>query len=294
MYRQERYEKASALVEIARKRNPRSREARLLSVDITLANGEVGAAVADLEALLELLPGQRRLIEETLVLLASHPQTGAHTLAAVKGERNKVMIIGGLARSGASASEVQSAIEGMRAGTALRGDRAALAAVIRTFVDRANYGEAYQIWSGLMKDLAPASDALRDPQFDQILPPPFGWELLAGTGGYASLVPDGLAGEAYGRSSASLARQLLLLSPGTHRITIDVAEADDLFEITLRCVSNEEIAKTRLGRTGEQKLSFSVPQDCPAQWIDIRARASDPPRTGAFRLQSITLSKGGQ
>ncbi|MEE4206975.1 MAG: hypothetical protein V2I39_11835, partial [Erythrobacter sp.] len=115
-----RYEEAVRLLDIARRRSARSYEARFLAVDSNMAAGNIATAVKDLEALLRLAPEQRPLTQETLVLLAGHPETGGPALAAIEEDSTKVMVLTGLARALASPPDLLEAIRVTRASEAVR------------------------------------------------------------------------------------------------------------------------------------------------------------------------------
>lgn len=290
-YRNQRYTEAEQLIDIARLRNPRSREARLVSVDVKMAIGKIDSAVSDLEVLFDLMPSRQPILEETLVLLSRHPETRTATIQAVKGHRAKTMVLGGLARSGSSVTEFLHALEIMGSAHEISRDGTAVASIVQEYMKRGDYGGAYQIWSKLALGTVQPPDPIRDRQFRQPLPPPFGWELLSNGDGYAATGVEGVSGEAYGRRRARLVRQLLILAPGRYRLTVNVSEASEQFEIAVACFSAQEIFVSRLARKGRQSLTFDVPANCLAQWITIDARASDPPHVARFRLESIALER---
>lgn len=289
-FSERRVEEAQRLLETARQRNPRSREARLLAVDANLAANDIAAAVGELEALLRLMPGQRAIFEETLVLLADHPDTRLTTLAAVKDDATRKMILVGLASSGAGSPALIEAMEAMTLAGRLGADRGTASAVTQPLIAAGNYAAAFHVWSRLVGDKGDPS-GLRDPRFALDMPPLFGWQLTSGRDGSVAADPDGLAGQVYGRRAATLARQLLILPPGgPYRLEIDVTEPNGLVEVALRCLPNGEIATQRLGAAGTVRLDFTVPDGCNAQWLNLNARASDPPRSGSFRIGAIALA----
>jgi tetratricopeptide (TPR) repeat protein len=292
-YNEDRFAEADALMDIARKRSPRSKEARFLAVDVNLALGDIPAAVENLEVLLRIAPDQATLLQDALVLVASHPEAGKAALGALQGDRTKAMVLAGLAQSGAGPSILLDAIRITGAAQALKEDPATIASLTRPFIDAGNFNAAFQIWSELVSKRQGRLSLLRDGQFEQNLPPPFGWEFYSGSFGYVAGQSPGLAGEVYGRQSALLARQLLLLPAGSYRIEVNVVEPSDLIETVLQCLPAEEIVRGRIERTGTQKTSFAVPADCRGQWLEVRARASDPPRADAFQIKSIRINEGG-
>lgn len=287
-FSQQRLEQAGKLLKTARQRNPRSREARLLAVDVNLATNNIAAAVSELETLRRLMPAQRAMFDETLVLLADHPETRLAAMSAVKEEAIRKLILAGLARAGAEPAALTEAIETMALEGRLGEDRGTAGSVTQPLIAEGNYAAAFQVWSKLVGSKVDPS-GLRDPRFQQDLPPPFGWALTSGRDGSVAADADGLAGQVYGRRDASLARQLLILSPGSYWLAIEVTQPNELVEATLRCLPDGELARQRLGAAGTTRLSFTVPAECSAQWLDLSARASDPPRSDSFRIRAINL-----
>lgn len=290
-YNAQDYARAARLLETARRRNPRSSEAHLLSVDVALAEGRIGNAVASLEVLLRLTPSRNQLIRETLVLISGHPETGKAALAALKDDRTKVDVLAALARSGKSAPEILEAIGVARASGALGASHAAINSVVRPLIDAGDAAGAFRVWSSLVPQAEGPGTLVRDARFRNALPPPFGWELVSSRAGYVTTEPAGLIGEAYGREATPLARQLVLLPGGSYRLEIDVAEAGELFEVVVQCASKEEIARVRLEQTGLVSAPFEVPVNCPAQWLEVRARASDPPQAATLHIKAITIGR---
>ncbi|KPF63267.1 hypothetical protein IP79_10275 [Porphyrobacter sp. AAP60] len=292
-YNEQQYAESQALLEIARRRNARSREARYLAVDAAIALGDIDAAVRDLEALQQLAPQNRELSSEILVLLAGHPETSKSAMGALQSDKTKGMVLAELARSGAEPSVLLDAIRVAKAADALAGDPATIGAIVRPLVQAGNVDAAYQVWSALTANAAARPRLLRDGAFEQDLPPPFGWELPSGRDAYAARQSPGLAGETYGRRNAPLARQLLTLPAGAYRLVVTASRANDLVQANVRCFPAEEIARLGIERTGTNETSFVVSGNCRAQWLEVNARASDPPRSGAFRIETIMIVESG-
>lgn len=285
---------AEPIVAIALTRNPRSREALLLSVDAKLANGEIAAAVNDLETLMRLMSEQRPLFEEGLLALASLPETRQATLTAVRDETTKKMLLIGLARAGADPVTLVDALQSLRAQTMMANDVAAIRATTQPLIDAGNLSGGYRVWSALAGIERDGSELVRDGSFDQGLPPPFGWSLTSGRDGTIAAGEDGMAGEIYGRRSAMLAQQVLMLGEGPYRLMMDVGEPSDLVAISLQCLPNGELLSQRLERAGRLVRAFDVPADCTGQLLTVNARASDPPRRDSFGVRMIAIAKGGR
>lgn len=288
-YNAENFADAARLLSIARVRNPRSIEVRFLAVDVFLGQGNIGAAARELDALFRLAPQQRMLAQEMLVLLASYPDTSAQTLGALRDDRVKSTLLVALARSGMGEADLLKAIRITRAAEFVTNEPATIDSIARPYVTSGDYLAAFRVWSALVGLETNSASLLRDPQFEEGLPGPFGWELLSSADGYARSDSPGLTAEIYGRRNALLARQLLVLEPGRYQIGIDVAEPSDQGEVVLQCVAGAELVRARTGKTGPILVDFSVDQPCEAQWLELRARASDPPLTDAFSINSVRI-----
>ena len=214
-------------------------------------------------------------------------------MRALRDDSSKAMVLSALAQSQTDPSILLDAIRITGAAKVLKDNPAAIGSFTRPLIDAGQYKAAYRIWSELVAKPNGQVSLVRDGRFREDLPPPFGWELRSGSFGFVGRDSSGLAGEAYGRQSAVLARQLLLLPAGAYRMEVSVDDASDLIETNLKCDKAEDIVRFRIERTGTQKIAIVVPSDCPAQWLEVNSRASDPPRVDAFRINSISMIEDG-
>lgn len=293
-FRSGKFDVAAAMAKIALRRNPRSRDARYLSADARLAVGDVRHAVEDLEVLMRVAPGQRALVLEVISLLASHPEVGKATLAALRDDDMKSAALTALAREGASAEDLDEAIRLTRATPSLTSRPEAIDAITRPLVDAGDFTGAYRVWATLSIDPTAPQVLVRDPRFASKLPAPFGWDIRSGADAHVVGGSEGLIGEVYGRRSTRLARQLLLLPPGGYQLVVEANEPNGLVSTVILCAPAAEIAQLTVEKTGVQSVSFTVPAGCSGQWLEVNARASDPPRAGAFSIQSIQVVGGGE
>lgn len=290
-----RLNEAQQFVAIARLRNPRSREALLLSVDVALAVEDIPTAVANLETLTRLNPAQRAIFDQSLVALAIYPGTQKATLASINDDTVKRTVLGGLARSGAEPTLLIRAKNEMGATSQIEADRGTINALTQTYIAAGNYAGAYRVWSDFIALKSDQATEVRDPDFKRGLPPPFGWDIPSGSDAFVAPTVSGLEGKAYGRRSANLARQFLVLPPGRFKLAIDVAQPSELIEVIVRCVAGPvaPFVAVRLTEAGIREADFEVPANCAAQILDVNARANDPPAAQTFELHSITVTRGG-
>ena len=293
LFRTDAYQDAEDLLDIARRRNPRSREALYLSADAALAAGHIGEAVSHLEVLVRLARQQKALTQEAITLLATHPETGKATLAALNDDGMKTEALIAMAKSGAGPARLLDAIALTKAADALASNPAGVNEITRPLVEALDFAGAYRVWLALLPGPPMSQSLIRDQDFSAKLPPPFGWEVRTGPDAFVEAQDEGLAGEIYGRKSAQLARQLLLLVPGAYHLEIDAVEPNSLVEVILTCAPSSEVARATVGTRGSNLTSFRVPDDCESQWLEVRARASDPPRAGPFQIRAIRIRQAG-
>lgn len=142
--------------------------------------------------------------------------------------------------------------------------------------------------------------------------PPFDWVLSTDPNLNSERVSKDETGRNYnlnlvagsGRSGI-LAKQLLLLAPGTYdlkaRVSNVPADIADRPFLTLRCASGTKtaFATNDFPQAGEAPtdfgFTFRVPQpDCVAQWLEISAKASNQIGGTQSYLESIRISRAAQ
>ena len=122
-------------------------------------------------------------------------------------------------------------------------------------------------------------------------PPPFNWALTSSSLGLAERRSGRLQLMFYGQDSGTLARQLLLLSPGRYRLDAPSSSKDGSGALywLLRCDTDAgEITRAPIWQGG---MAFTVPAGCPAQWLELNGRASDFGRQSETAIGPLSLSK---
>lgn len=280
---------AETLLRIALRRNPRSREARVLMLDLLAAQGDARGAVAQIEVLYRLMPNRRPLLRDALVYLASLPSTRRDTLEAISEDTHKREVLEGFARSGASASFLLDTLEAFEPFDF--GEREKFTASLATPLLRAgDWQGARRVWGEFNPGAFVNGNLLIDPQLTGEYGPPFGWELRSGRHGYARLDQAGLTGEFYGRRAGTLAAQTIVLDPGRYRLTTLSEEMGRGLAVALKCLGQEDLSAMRLSR-GEQSLEFFVDVNCPALELLVQGIPSDPPTSTSFRIRHVGLER---
>lgn len=281
---------AERLLRVALRRNPRSREARILLLDLLARRGNTQEAVAQIEVLSRLLPEQRAQLRNTLVLLASIPSTRRETLEAITVNANKIDVLRGLAHSGASASMLLESLDAVGEIDPGEDQEGFVNALVNPLVRAGDWQGALRLWTHFNPAAFAGGDLLLDPNFEGTFGPPFGWALRRDNQGYARFGEDGLVGEFYGRRRAEFARQVLLLEPGDYRLRVRSQDVGTGLLMEVECPGSGELASERLEERNEE-MAFSVTQACPAQILKLMGRPSDPPRGSAFSISEIQIER---
>ncbi|WP_394729495.1 tetratricopeptide repeat protein [Altererythrobacter sp. GH1-8] len=282
-------ERVEALLKVALHRNPRSREARVYLLEHLVDQGRAREAIEQIEILSLLMPDRRGLFQSNLLYLVTFPDTRPEAIAALTDNTIRLNLMRSLANAGASASmilDTHDAFEDFDLGA---DPSASISSWIAPLIERSDYNGALRVWRRFNPE-AKAGALLVDNKFSGRFGPPFGWTIRSGPNGYAKLGDAGLTGEYYGRRPASLAQQVLLLSPGAYKISFsDLASVGPL-KFVIRCLGGQELANDGI----EQKLAttFSVPTSgCDAQTIEISGRPTDPPRSVQFGIGNVALER---
>ncbi len=284
-------ERSESLLRIAVRRNPRSREARLLLLDRLARRGDVTGAVAQVEVLTRLLPSEgRAMMSDALVALVNEPSLRRETLAAIEGNTTKLEMLRALSRNGANASVLLESIETL--GQLDLGERRDdfVASLVNPLLRAGDWQGALRVWTYFNPTASAGDDLVLDPQFAGEFGPPFGWEVRSNSNGYARLGDRGLEGEFYGRSNTELARQVLFLDPGDYSLTIRSETLGEGIRLLVACPQEGTILEEPLDDRSKT-MQFSLTGDCPAPALRILGRASDPPRASAFAISEIELER---
>lgn len=269
----------------ARDRNPRSAAARFVLADRLVRTGRIEAGLVEMAVLARLQP---KIAQPFVPAIAAYARTpGAverlrRFLADAPEMRDPVLLT--LARDPANAPLVVSLAPAPVTEPPFPEWQTTL---LGTLVTAGKVGEAERIWARLSGfDRKPL---LVNPQFSpQSLPPPFAWTIGSGSAGVAEIRQSGgLDLIYYGREPFDLARQLLVLKPGSYRLTSRVqgADAGDLITWKITCLDNRPLVQARLGQTG----TFAVPKNCVGQNLILAAVPADSPRTLQATVTAVAI-----
>jgi hypothetical protein len=168
--------------------------------------------------------------------------------------------------------------------------------LVASLVAAEQYGRARALWAQIAG--TGPDNGIFDPGFTQSnAPPPFNWVLTSSTVGLAER-RQGLHVIFYGQEDGPLASQLLLLAPGTYRLTMpvtgDIAHARSLVW-TLTCAnSNVSVSRFILDPAAAARgWDFSVPAGCPAQRLELSGVSADMPQQLDVTIPRLRLERQG-
>ncbi|MBA3512356.1 hypothetical protein [Sphingomonas sp.] len=291
-----RQEQAERLFLAARSRNPRSAAARYFLAERYLATVQVAPALAEIAALSRLFTGARSQFGPALASFAQMPGTVPQLRRFFRTSPElEPFVLAHLADNGKNADLI-IALWGKRPVDPEASPPEWQARLLRKLIEQGQFAKAYAIWR-LVSGIDRGAGTIFNPGFRKIAAPaPFNWDFSA-TGGVVEPAPgERLQVIYYGRNPAVLAEQLLMLPPGRYRLGMDISDAPGVGgEIAwiVSCMPRPEpIFRLPIDRKGLLAGQFTVPQNCPAQRIQLAAFPGDFPQTQEFTIGRLTLIKG--
>jgi hypothetical protein len=295
--------RAERLLTEARRRNPRSKLARLGLMGIYYRTERVFLGSREVVVLSRLDRDARNLLVFELARLASDPRNIDAMVRALGEDPILDDVLLYMAQGGSNPDLIMRLAAGQPASTT--GDfRPWQGMLIRTLADSGQAKQAYALWRRFARLPEGQPPLIYDPDFKG-LPgaPPFNWDLLQGGAGTAQPTTNGLEVQYYGRANATLARQLLMLPPGAYRFSVH-AEGDASGEggklaWRLYCQRTEtnlfDLPLEDLNYPGDDiATEFSVPTNCPEQWLQLEGRIAEFPESQQALMSNLRLSRSTQ
>lgn len=293
--------RGEALLAEARRRNPRSRIARLLLLDRHLRGERITEAGDEIAALNRLVPGASQAIVLELARLVRDPKTGPSLIEVLRRDPDmRDAVLQQLATSGADPDlllRISAGAGRSRASAPWQG------LLLSKLVEQGQYDRAYRLWQGFGGSGAGTSKGLYDGGLAGLPgPEPFNWRFATGSAGVAERRQGTLEIVYYGRATTELASQLLILRPGRYRLQFQ-AEGDARGEgshlsWTVTCLpGNRPIADIRLAGIESARRGvvgdFIIPAaGCGAQWLRLNGVAGEFPTEQSVTLRDLRLSGG--
>ena len=268
------------LLEIARKRNPRLREARLFLLDAYGRSGRSDEALVEAQVLSHLVTSNRGM----LVRLISGLVQRGEGLDPIADElaRNRLAgpVLLRLAQQGASVDLIEQSSEKLRGAALSPGERNWVTNLVSRIAARPDLGGAARLWA-FYHDMEPGAVGRQifDPEFSgRPGTPPFGWNLGGGSAGTSQFKEGWLEVYYPGKVRGRFASQLLRLSAGRYDLVSNLVREESslsgglAWEISCQG-RNEPLLRERLedlaGSTNGAGM-FVVPEgDCMAQELRL-------------------------
>lgn len=138
-------------------------------------------------------------------------------------------------------------------------------------------------------------------------PQPFQWRLAQAVGVVAEIVPDdirpadpALRVDYDGYSPSLIAEQLIFLTPGRYRLSaesrIEEGDAAKRLALTITCAPGDlQVLSAPAAAPGAQvwtpfSTTFSIPANCPTQWLRLDTRAGDTRSRTAAWLDKVAIT----
>ncbi|MCF2514337.1 hypothetical protein LVY65_04555 [Sphingomonas sp. G124] len=283
---------AKAFLE-ARRLDPRSVAARYFLANHFLQTGKVRLGLSEISALARLVPQSLDDIAPYLAAYARSPG-GAHEVKAMLADHPELepLLLNILAADAGNDRLVLYLWSG-RGGNDASGWQVRL---LNSLIDARRYGQAQVAWTRFSPN-SYREQELVDPKFELSALPPFGWTFASGPAGVAEAEEEGrLHIIYYGRDDVSLAKQLLMMRPGSYRLSMRVSpgsQASKALAWTVRCLpSSDEIANAGMvgAHNGELAVKFKVPPaGCIAQQLELAGTAPELPAPADLTVADFRL-----
>lgn len=179
-----------------------------------------------------------------------------------------------------------------------RPDSSWLPALLNSLVASGNYDRARSIWSSI-GGAGSGGSLIYDSDFSSAdAPPPFNWALTSSTVGLAERqAGNRLHVIFYGSDDGALATELVLLPPGSYGLKIQIVGAPTHPEVlswSLRCdKAGEPFASISADRAAARGWSFTVPANCPAQWLALSGSSGDVTQQSDVTFGPLVLGRAG-
>lgn len=286
--------RAQSLLETARWLDPRSAAARYLLADVWLRQGKIVDGLREMAALSRIMPDTAVQLVPALADFARSP--GASKQLAGILQSNPELRRPLLTALAANPHNAGLALE--LAGPELRSTDPASQSwkshLLAGMVQHGQYDQAYSVWRNFAGN-APASPTLvfNGDFRPSPAPPPFNWAYGSGIGGIADPGNGRLRILFYGKAGQTLAAQLLLLKPGAYRFNAPVngdASAGAL-GWSLTCAGNGRAIMQLPVGTGGSSTTFSVPEGCAAQSLQLKGSVQDMPEDSNVEIGPVSIEK---
>jgi len=264
-------DRAQALMEAARARDPRAGIARYWLLDHYVRTGQGNAALAEVGPALRLRPGTRTAIFALVSAMAASPDMRGPVRAALARDPDWRESFFAMQ---ATANVDPVVLVHLLASLPPPADAAARArerrVVLLAAVRAGAYAEAETLWQAARPATARETGPVHDPMFRRPLADtPFDWTAPDVVGMQAQTGRDGLTVAYRGETPATVAQQLV---PGAGRYRLS-ARATGGVEVRLSCARDESPLVAL--PAGGDAVDATIPARCGAAWLRVVATPGD-------------------
>lgn len=284
---------AQRAFEAAQWRDPRSLPAAYFLADRYFRSGNITGGLREVGALARLSPDGGTAAVPYLAQYAGNPANwpALRSLFASSPQLEHPLLI-------ALASDVRTVPAALALGNPHEnGNQPWLGQVVDSLIKSGEYPRAFAVWRRMAGRSAEPTALVRDADFrDSVSPAPFNWQLTSSTVGLAERQRGQLHVLFYGDEDGALASQLLLLPPGSYkvsfRLTGDPARAHALTWAVWCDKATQALSAVTLDAAASRGWSFNVPAGCQAQWLRLSGVSADVPQQVDVSIGGLTLTKG--
>jgi tetratricopeptide (TPR) repeat protein len=287
-------DRAQSLLRFAQQREPRSTAALYLLADVEIRENRILDALRHVallsrimpEASVQLVPALASYarapgaLEGLETVLHSNPELRSPLLSALSNDPDNADLVLQLA-----GPELRSTAPNSQAWKSR---------LIYAVVKQGDYDRAYALWrvfAGLRSNF---SALLFNGEFKTLgAPPPFNWTFNTGSAGIAEPANGKLRVLYYGNVEQSLAKQLLLLKPGTYQFGALASGNPTSGSLAwiLTCSTDGKVLMELPVNIGTAEARISVPQSCNSQRLELRGHSQDFPRNSEVQIGPVRLEK---
>lgn len=292
------YKRAETLLIDARLRDPRSAAARYLLADVQLRQNKVASGLREMAILARLVPGSAVQLVPALSEFARSPNARASLTAILNANATlRQPLLTALAADPDNADLIVALAATPRP-FGPDHDQQWQSRLLKTLVERGDYNRAYDVWRQFARLGNHPRPLIYNADYaDLQAPPPFNWSFTSGAAGVVEPDKGVLRVLYYGRNTAELASQLLLLPRGTYRFTTSVSGSlqSGALSWTVRCASADDpLMQLVLGSNAGETATFTVSaSNCPAQKLALNGQMQDSLDQSDVRIGPANIEKVG-
>lgn len=273
----------------------RSMPAAYFLADYYLRNGKPLAGLRETSLVARLGPGGASAVAPFLAAYARNPANWPQIRALFKSDPT---IEDGVLYALASDPDNADALLALADPSHRENFGPWLPTLLSGLVREGEYRRARSIWLSVPAVKPAAGALLFDAEFSNSkAPPPFNWTLTSSSVGLAERQPaNRLHLLFYGQEDGVLAKQLLLLAPGSYRLRLTVnpgAVHPELLSWAIRCDKPATpVASTNLDGAA-RGWTFTIPANCPAQWLELSGTSGDVAQQADVTIGGLAMTPGG-